>query len=155
VERLLPQVYDDYEEGSMLIRLPVFAAAMVLLSAFSALAAQGGCHLVSGTYVNQNVPCPVPALACVESVTTAAQGQSGTGLTIITGFNPATQVFTGTTTSTLDNGTVFTATITGTLGTGSVQTLTGGTRQYAHATGSIVTDGTGNYVGEYCLSNAD
>ena len=140
----------------MLIRLPVFAAAMVLLSASSAFAAQGGCHVVSGTYVNHNVPCPVPALACVESVTIAEQaGQDGTVLTIVTGFNPATQVFTGTTTTTLETGAVFTSTITGTLGAGSVSTLTGGTRQYAHATGTFTTDGAGNFVGEYCLSNAD
>lgn len=139
----------------MLMRVPVLVAA-VLLSGSSAFAAPGGCHVSSGTYVNRNVPCPVPALTCVESVTTADQaGQSGTVLTIITGFNPATQIFTGTTTTTLETGAVFTSTITGTLAAGSVSTLTGGTRQYAHATGTFTTDGAGNFSGEYCLSNRD
>ena len=36
---------------------------------------------------------------------------------------------------------------------GSVVTFTGGTRQFAHATGSFVTEGAGNYTGEYCLGN--
>jgi hypothetical protein len=140
----------------MLMRVPVLVAA-VLLSGSSAFAAPGGCHVTSGTYVNQNVPCPVAALACVESVTSAdqaAQAQSSTVLVIITGFNPATQTFTGTTTTTLQTGAVFTSTITGTLAAGSVSTLTGGTRQYAHATGTGTTDGAGNFIFEYCLSNA-
>jgi hypothetical protein len=89
-------------------------------------------------------------------VTSADQaGQSGTVFAIITGFNPATQIFTGTTTTTLETGAVFTSTITGTLAAGSVSTLTGGTRQYAHATGTFTTDGAGNFIGEYCLSNGD
>ncbi|MET1083926.1 MAG: hypothetical protein ABWY12_12900 [Burkholderiales bacterium] len=139
----------------MLMRLPVLAA-MVLVSASSAFAAEGGCHVVSGTYVNQNVLCPVPALACVESTSTVSGGwgQDATALFIITGFDPVTQVFTGTGTSTLESGAVLTTTISGTLAKGSVQTLTGGTRQYAHTTGSIVSDGAGNFVAEYCFSNA-
>lgn len=132
------------------------SAATLLLTASSAFAAEGGCHMVSGTYVNQNVPCPVPALACVESASNVAGGwgEDATALFIITAFDPVTQVFTGTGTSTLQSGAVFTTTISGTLAGGSVQTLTGGTRQYAHATGSIVTDGAGNFVAEYCFSNA-
>ena len=139
----------------MLMRLAVLAALM-LVSASSAFAAEGGCHVVSGTYVNQTVPCPVPALSCAESTSTVGGGWGwdGTALFIITGFNPATQVFTGTGTSTLANGAVFTSTISGTLTGGSVQTLTGGTRQFARATGSVVTDGAGNFVAEYCFSNA-
>src|SRR5918995_3587854 len=134
-----------------MLRLPVLAATL-LLTASSAFAAPGGCHVVSGTYVNRNVPCPVPALTCAESTSTVSGGWGwgGTGLFIITGFNPSTQVFTGTGTSTLENGAVFTSTISGTLAGGSVQTLTGGTRQWAHATGSVVTDGAGNFVAEYC-----
>lgn len=127
------------------------ATAFALLTSSSALAAAGGCHAISGTYVNQNVPCTVPALACVESQ--LAGDHEGTSLTVITGFDPATQVFTGTITTILTNGAELEGTITGTLATGSVTTGTGGTRQYAHATGTTVTDGAGNYTGEYCLGN--
>ena len=122
-----------------------------LVTSSSALAAPGGCHANSGTYVNRNIPCPVPALACVESQVTG--DLEGTSLTVITGFDPATQVFTGTITNVLTNGAVIEETIEGTLATGSVITITGGTRQYAHATGSWrTTPGpTGTYAGEYCL----
>ena len=125
--------------------------AFALLTSSSALAAAGGCHAISGTYVNQNIPCTVPALACVESQVTG--DLAGTSLTVITGFDPATQVFTGTTTNLLTNGAVLESTIVGTLAGGSVTTSTGGTRQFAHSTGTSVTDGAGNYAGEYCLGN--
>ena len=122
---------------------------VALLTASSAHASAGGCHAFAGTYVNHNVPCTVPALACVESVVSG--DLAGVNTILITGFDPATQVFTGTTTSLLENGAIVTATIEGTLATGSTQTWTGGTRQFAHATGTTVTDGNGNYWGEYCL----
>ena len=129
--------------------------AFALLTSSSALAARGGCHAFSGTHVNQNVPCVVPAIACVESHVTG--DHEGTALTVITGFDPAIQVFTGTTTSFLTNGAVLEYTIVGTAA-GSMLTLTGGTRQYAHATGTSVTTATGDgrpgtYAGEYCLGN--
>ena len=126
--------------------------AFALLSSSSALAAPGGCHAISGTYVNQNIPCTVPALACVEAHLTG--DHAGVNTVIITGFDPVTQVFSGTTSTVLENGAVITGTIVGTLATGSVTTSTGGTRQYAHATGTTVTDGAGNYTGQYCLGNA-
>lgn len=132
-------------------------AALSLLTSSSAFAAAGGCHAVSGTYVNRNVPCTVPAIACVESQVTG--DHAGVAITVITTFDFLTGTFTGTTTSTLDNGAVITSTIVGTLVNGvahSVTTNTGGTRQFAHATGSGVNDsvnGVGTYTGEYCLGN--
>jgi hypothetical protein len=139
---------DSFEEGSMLRKI-LAVTALALLTSSSALAATGGCHATSGSYVNQNIPCPVPALACVESQVTG--DLEGTSLTVITGFDPVTQVFTGTTTNFLANGAVLEGTIVGTFATGSVTTITGGTRQFAHATGTTVTDGAGSYTGEYCL----
>ena len=126
--------------------------AFALLTSSSAMAAAGGCHTVAGTYVNQNVPCTVPALACVESQVTG--DLAGVHTIIITGFDPVTQIFSGTTTAVLENGAVITGTIVGTFATGSVTTITGGTRQFARATGTIVTDGAGTYTGEYCLGNS-
>ena len=138
----------------MLIKV-LALTAFALLTSSSALAAAGGCHAISGTYQNQNVPCVPPAIACVESQVTGDLG--GTSLTLITGFDPATQVFTGTATNFLTNGAVLESTITGTLAAGSVFTVTGGTRQYAHATGTWRTTpavgGAGTYSGEYCLGN--
>jgi hypothetical protein len=126
-----------------------------LLTSSSAIAAAGGCHAISGTYQNQNVPCVPPAIACVESQVTG--DHAGTSLTRITGFDPATGVFTGTVTAFLINGAVLESTITGTLAAGSVITFTGGTRQYAHVTGTSRTTpavgGAGTYAGEYCLGD--
>src|SRR3954447_2056600 len=110
---------------------------MALATAPSALAAAGGCHTISGTYVNHTVPCPVVALSCVE--TDVSGDSAGTNFTTITAFDPATHTFYGTVVATLENGAVISNTIVGTLvgGVGdSVQTLVGGTRQYAHATGT-------------------
>lgn len=126
--------------------------ALSLLTSSQALAATGGCHAVSGTYTNRNVPCTVPALACVESLVTG--DLAGVSSIVITTFNPATQTFGGTTTGVSERtGAVITSTIVGTLSGGSVQTFTGGTRQFAHATGTVVTDGAGTYAGQYCLGN--
>lgn len=129
--------------------------ALALLTSSSALAAAGGCHAISGTYINHNVPCTVPALACVETQVTG--DLAGSSTTVITTFNPFTQTFSGTTTNVLNNGAVIINMIVGTLVNGvghSVSTITGGTRQFAHATGVTVTDsvnGVGTYAGEYCL----
>ena len=128
----------------------VAVAAFGLFASSSTLAAPGGCHAISGTYVNRSIPCPVPALACVEAQLTG--DHAGVNTVIITDFDPVTQIFSGTTMTVLDNGAVITGTIVGTLGIGSVTTATGGTRQYAHSTGTTVTDGAGNYSGEYCLA---
>ena len=130
---------------------------LALLTSSSALAAAGDCHAISGTYVNHNVPCAVPALACVESQVTG--GLAGVSTTVVTTFDPVTHTFSGTVTNVVDNGAVVTSTIVGTLVNGvghSVETITGGTRQFAHATGTIVTasvNGVGGYTGEYCLGN--
>ena len=127
--------------------------ALALLTSSSTLAAAGGCHAIAGTHTNQNVPCVVPALACVESQVTGTF--AGTALTVITSFDPATGIFTGTTTSFRTNGAVIESTIVGT-GAGSVLTITGGTRQFAHATGGWVTTAPtatapGTSTGQYCL----
>jgi hypothetical protein len=141
-----------------MLRKILALAAFALVTSSSALAAAGGCHAISGTFVNHNVPCTVPALACVESQVTG--DLAGVSTTVVTTFDPATNTFSGTTTNVLDNGAVLTATIVGsTLANGvghSVETITGGTRQFAHATGTIVIDGVngvGAYTGEYCLGN--
>ena len=136
-------------EGAVLLTKILAVTALTLLTSSSALAAAGGCHTITGTFTTQSVPCVVPALVCVESQ--VAGDLEGTGLILITGFDPATQVFTGTSTNFLTNGAVLEGTIVGAMG--SVVTFTGGTRQFAHATGSFVTDGAGNYTGEYCLGN--
>jgi len=129
----------------------------------SALAAAGGCHAVSGGFVNHSVPCDVPALACVESDVTG--GLAGVSTTVITGFDPVTRIATGVVSNDLDNGAVVTASIAvlvppaGSLGQ-STETFTGGTRQFAHASGSLVVvdttaPGVGTYSGVYCLANDD
>jgi hypothetical protein len=132
---------------------------VALFTSSSAMAASGGCHTISGTYINRNVPCTVPALACVETEITG--DLAGVGTTTITAFDAATQTFSGTTTNTLENGAFTTGTIVGTLigGVGnSVSTLSDGTRQFAHASGTVVShsvDGVGTYSGEYCFANSD
>ncbi len=128
---------------------------LALATAPSALAAAGGCHAISGTYVNHNVPCIVPAIVCVETQVTG--DFAGISETVVTTVGPVPHTFSGTVTNFLDNGAVVTSTIVGTVVNGvghSVETITGGTRQFAHATGTIVTDsvnGVGTYTGEYCL----
>lgn len=132
-------------------------AAFMLVTSSSALAANGGCHAVSGTFVNQNIPCTVPAIACVESQVTG--GLAGVTTTIVTSFDPVTHTYSGTVTNALDGGAILTATIVGTIVNGvshSVETFTSGTRQFADATGSTVQDGVngvGTYTGEYCLGD--
>jgi hypothetical protein len=138
-----------------MLKKTLAVTALALLTSPSALAAAGGCHAIVGTHTNQNVPCVVPALACVESQTTGTF--AGTALTVITGFDPTTGIFTGTTTNFLTNGAIIENTIVGT-GAGSVITITGGTRQFAHATGGSVTTAPtttapGTSTGEYCLGN--
>ena len=137
-----------------MLRKLVMFAVVALISSSSAVAADGGCHSVSGTFVQQFVPCDVPAIACVDA--TGTGDLLGFSHTVITGFDPATQTYTGLVTITRDNGSVITATIATVKGSGlGVETITGGTRQFAHATGSIIASGSfsGNYTGQYCLSN--
>ena len=125
--------------------------AFALVTSSSALAAEGGCHTIAGTHVNRSVPCPVPAVGCVESQVTG--DFEGTSLTVITYFDPAAQIYSGTWTTVLTNGAVVEGTIVGWMG--SVITFTGGTRQFAHATGTLVTTppvgADGTYTGENCL----
>jgi len=135
--------------------LVLFAVgAIALVNASSVVAAAGGCHDVSGTYVQQFAPCHVPALACVDATLTG--DLQGVSHTAVTGFDPATRVFTGDVTIVRDNGSIITSTITGVAaGDRGVETITGGNRQYAHATGTIVATGTsvGTYSGVICLGD--
>jgi hypothetical protein len=133
----------------------VALAALALATSSSALSAPGGCHAVSGTFVNHNIPCTVPAVACVESEVTG--GLAGVTITIVTSYDPVTHVYAGTVTNNLENGAVLTSTIVGTTFNGfgqSTETLTGGTRQFAHVTGSTAeagVNGAGTYTADYCL----
>jgi hypothetical protein len=136
-------------------------AALGLLTSSSAFAAAGGCHTVSGTFVNHTVPCTVVALVCVESQVTG--DLAGTSTTAVTTIGPVPHTFSGTVTNALDDGGIVTATIEGTVpadGIGnSVETITGGTRQFAHATGTLtvqdIVPGAGTYTGFYCLAEGD
>lgn len=127
-------------------------AAIALLNSSAALAAAGGCHSISGTYVQEFVPCQVPALVCVDATLTG--DLAGVSHTVITGFDPVTQLVTGNVTTVRTNGSILTATIeTVRLSGVGNQQITGGTRQFAGATGFIVSMGTntGIYFGQYCL----
>ena len=62
--------------------------ALALVTSSSALAAAGGCHAISGTHVNHNVPCTVPAIVCVESQVTG--DFAGVSTTVVTTFDPVT-----------------------------------------------------------------
>ena len=139
----------------MLIKV-LALTAFALLTSSSALAAADGCHAIAGTHVNRSVPCPVPAVGCVEATLTGLTGHfEGTSLTVITRFDPVAQIYSGTTTFFLTNGAVVEGTIVGWMG--AVITFTGGTRQFAHATGTLVTTppvgANGTHAGEYCLGN--
>jgi hypothetical protein len=131
-------------------------AVLVLLNSSTAFAAAGGCHAISGSYVQSFVPCATPAIACVHAETTG--DLAGISDTTITAFDPVTHTFSGGVRIVRDNGAVITATIEkvreNNFGT---ETFTGGTRQYAHATGTLVATGgsTGTYSGEICLGGGD
>src|SRR4051794_22043638 len=141
-----------------MLRKTMALAAMALVAAPAALAAEGGCHQLSGTSVTSIVPCPVPALACRWSVVTGDHGS--TSMTVITTFDSLTGIYTGYRTGYLTNGAVIEASVVGWFAGGvgsSVATITGGTRQYEHATGSVFVELGGasgdTYVGEYCLGS--
>ena len=80
-------------------------------------------------------------------------------MTVITTFDTLTGNYTGYRTNYLANGAVIEASVVGWFGGGfgnSVATITGGTRQYAHATGSVYAESgpdDGTYSGEYCLGD--
>jgi hypothetical protein len=126
----------------------VLLAATALLNSSSALAAAGGCHDISGTYVQQFVTCAVPAIACVDATLTG--DLQGVSHTVVTTFDPTTGAFTGDVTIVRDNGSTLTSTIEGSGNGVGFETITGGTRQYLGATGTIVaTDTTAHFVGVY------
>src|SRR5687767_8769203 len=140
-----------------MLRKMLALTAIALTAAPAALAAQGGCHAVAGTSVTTIVPCTVPALACRHSVLTG--DHAGTTLTVITTFDVLTGNYTGYRIGYLANGAVIESSVVGWFGGGfgnSTATITGGTRQYAHATGSVFAQSgpdNGTYWGEVCFGN--
>jgi hypothetical protein len=140
-----------------MVRKMLALTAIALIATPAALAAKGGCHTISGTSVTSIVPCPVPALACRESVLTG--DSAGTTLTVITTFDFLTGNYTGYRIGYLDNGAVTESSVVGWFAGGfgnSTATITGGTRQYAHATGSVFAESgpdDGTYSGEVCFGN--
>jgi hypothetical protein len=128
-------------------------AAIALVNSSAALGAAGGCHSFSGSYVQEFVPCAVPALACVDA--TLSGDLPGVSHTVITGFDPATRILTGDVTIVRKNGSIITATIETVRGSGlATEQITGGTRQFSGAGGFVVATGTstGTYAGQYCLA---
>jgi hypothetical protein len=142
-----------------MLRKTLAVAAIALASAPGALAARGGCHPISGDVIITNaVPCVVPAVACRESFVTG--DHAGTSLGVITSFDFLTGNYIGYRTAYLENGAVIEYSVVGWFGGGfstSTATVIGGTRQYAHATGSVYAesgpDTSGTYSGEVCFGN--
>ena len=141
-----------------MVRKMLALTAMALVVTPAAVAAEGGCHEVSGTSVTTIVPCTVPALACRLSVLTG--DSAGTALTVITTFDVLTGNYTGYRIGYLANGAVTESSVVGWFAGGfgtSTATITGGTRQYAHATGTVFSEsgpGDGTYWGEVCFGNS-
>lgn len=133
----------------------VLLATIALFNSSTAVAAVGGCHTFTGTYINQFVPCTDPtALACVDATATGNLDLSISHV-VITGFDPVTQIATGNVTLIRNNGSIITGTIETVVGSGvGVETFTGGTRQFAGVTGTLVSTGglTGTIAGQYCLA---
>jgi hypothetical protein len=130
--------------------------AVLVLGVSSAFAAPGGCHTVAGGY-NQNYVYPCSGIACVDATLTG--DLSGVSHTIITGYDAATNTYTGKVTIVRDTGSILTAILKTVSGSGvGTETITGGTRQYTGATGFIVATDTvpfyvGTYKGVYCVGS--
>jgi hypothetical protein len=139
--------------------------ALVLLAlawAGPASAAAGGCHAVSGTFVAASPPT-CAGIVCTQGLLSG--DLAGIYSFVGYAFTPSGSLL-GHSTITLDNGGVITSNDESVLfgppipGTNFVTTVnfTGGTRQFAHATGGLVAPGTftgtgtvGTYAGEFCL----
>jgi hypothetical protein len=135
---------------------------VALATAGPAGAAAGGCHAVSGTFVAASPPT-CAGIVCTEG--TLSGDLAGHYSFVGYAFTPSGSVL-GHSTITLTNGAVITSNDESVLfgppapGTHFVTTVvfSGGTRQFAHATGGLVAPGTftdtgtvGTYAGGYCL----
>src|SRR6476646_2921841 len=149
---------DLHGEGNMVKKIVVLAT-LALFNSSTAMAAVGGCHAFSGTFVNQVVPCADPtAIVCVDA-TGSGNLDISISHTVITSFDPVTQIAAGNVTLVRNNGSIVTATIETVAGSGvGVETFTGGTRQFVGVTGGLVAtanvpgSGVGTYAGQYCLA---
>lgn len=145
--------------------LRVLAAAVGALAlAGPAIGAAGGCHPVSGTFV-ASTPATCPSFFCTEGQLSG--DLAGTYSFVAYGVAPNGDLL-GHSTITLTNGGVITSNDESQLlgppipGNHFVTTVSfsGGTRQFAHATGGLVAPGTftatgtaGTYSGAFCLGN--
>ena len=144
----------------MIRALAVLFGALVFVG--PAAAAAGGCHAVSGTFVASTPPI-CASFFCTEGQLSG--DLSGTYSFVAYGVSPNGDLL-GHSTITLTNGAVITSNDESQLfgppapGNHFVTTVgfTGGTRQFAHATGGLTAPGTftstgtaGTYSGEYCL----
>ena len=135
---------------------------VALATAGPASAAAGGCHAVSGTFVAASPPT-CAGIICTQGLLSG--DLAGIYSFVGYAFTPSGSVL-GHSTITLDNGAMITSDDESVLfgppipGTGFVTTVnfTGGTRQFAHATGGLVAPGVftdsgtaGTYAGKYCL----
>ena len=140
----------------------ISAAALAALAlAGPAAGARGGCHTVAGTFVAAPAACPPGFAFCTSG---ALFGDLDGGYEFTGDFGGPGLV--GASTITLDTGAVIQGSDESTLAGldfVTVVTFVGGTRQFAHATGSLtatgsidpVTGGTaGTYEGEFCLGVA-
>ena len=137
---------------------------LALAFAGPAGAAAGGCHEVSGTFVASS-PANCAGIFCTEG--TLEGGLNGAHYSFVGyAFAPDGGLL-GHSTITFTNGAVLTSNDESLLfgppipGTQFVTTVnfSGGTREFAHATGGLVAPGTitaagtaGTYSGEYCLA---
>lgn len=128
-----------------------------------AVAAAGGCHAVSGTFV-ASTPLTCASFFCTEGQLSG--DLNGVYSFVAYGFSPTTGNLLGHSTITLSNGAVVTSNdesqlfgppIPGNQFVTSVN-FSGGTREFAHVSGSLSAPGTftktgtiGTYAGEYCL----
>lgn len=149
------------------LRTACVAAAVLLGSAGTALAAAGGCHTYSGDFTAvAPAECASPFGICTHG-TLAGGFPSFYDFTVDT-LDFATGAYTGHSTITTPQGAVIRGSDSGALvpnGDGTADFVTtvhivGGERQYAHATGSFVAPGTldlatgatvGTYSATVCL----
>ena len=148
--------------GETMNRKALWTASSLMLAfcpAVPARAAAGGCHAVSGAFTAVS-PADCPSFLCTHGRLTG--DLEATYDFVAVGVTPEGAVA-GRSTITLDNGAVIRGSDTSVLNSDGTFVTTvrivGGTRQYAHATGSLVAPGAftssggteGTYSGTICL----